>query len=177
MDKQENQDSIETPYGILVVAQAQPDDLEAALAIDTSAYEWRASIGFPGGVAPRPLTEIFAASIARGEMYLGRRDGVPAGKLSLQWQDALWRDMPGRAGYVHGLATHRDFAGQGVGRALLGWAERKVADAGGEYLRLDCDAENPKLRAYYEGVGFAHRGDVTLPHRIASRYERAVSRG
>ena len=174
MSEQVAQDIIETPYGILTVSQAKPDDLDAALAIDKSAYEWRASIGFPGGVAPRPLTELFAASIACGEMYLARREGVPTGKLSLQWQDALWQDEAGKAGYVHGLATHRDFAGQGVGRALLDWVERKVAAAGGEYLRLDCDAENPKLRAYYEGVGFTHRGDVALPHRIACRFERAI---
>lgn len=168
------QDFLTTPCGILIVAQAQPADLDAALAIDKSAYEWRASIGFPGGVAPRPLTELFAASIARHEMYLARRDDVPAGKLSLQWQDALWQDALGKAGYVHGLATHRNFAGQGVGLALLGWAERKVVAAGGQYLRLDCDAENPQLRAYYERAGFAHRGDVTLPHRIASRYEKQI---
>jgi len=170
----EEQESIETPYGILTVSQAQPDDLDAALAIDKSAHDWRATIGFPPGKLPRPLSEMFAATIARGEMYLARRDGVPAGKISLQWQDALWQDAPGKAGYVHGLATHRDFAGQGVGRALLAWAERKVAQAGGEYLRLDCDAHNPMLRAYYESAGFTHRGDVTLPHRVASRYEKSV---
>lgn len=166
---------IETPYGILTVTQAQPDDLAAALAIDESAYNWRASIGFPGGVAPRPLRDLFAQSIARHEMYLARRDGVPAGKLSLQWEDQLWLDVPGTAGYVHGLAAHRDFAGQAVGLALLGWAERHVATAGREYLRLDCDAQNPKLRAYYERAGFAHRGDVVLPHRVASRYERRIN--
>lgn len=170
-------DILTTPYGIFTVAQAQPEDLDAALAIDKSAYEWRASIGFPGGVAPRPLTELFAASIARHEMYLARRDGVPAGKLSLQWQDALWQDAPGKAGYVHGLATHRAFAGLGVGLALLGWAERQVIAAGGEYLRLDCDAQNPKLRTYYERAGFTHRGDVTLPHRVASRYEKRIQPG
>ncbi|HEX6819757.1 MAG TPA: GNAT family N-acetyltransferase [Ktedonobacterales bacterium] len=165
---------IHGPWGALRVVQARPADLDDALAIDTSAYEWRTSIGFPGGVAPRPLSELFAASIGRHEMYLARRDDRPAGKLSLQWEDALWQDVPGKAGYVHGLATHRDFAGQGIGLALLEWAERKVAAAGGEYLRLDCDAENPKLRAYYERAGFTHRGNVALPHRIASRYEKRI---
>jgi ribosomal protein S18 acetylase RimI-like enzyme len=165
---------IATPHGTLTIAQARPDDLEAALAIDASAYGWREAMGIPAGPPPRPLPELFAESIAHGEMYIARLESVPAAKIVLQRDDTLWSDMPGQALYVHGLATHRDFAGKGVGLAVMRWAERVVAAQGGEYLRLDCNANNPGIRAYYERAGFIHRGDVTLPHRIATRYEKRV---
>lgn len=46
------------------------------------------------------------------------------------------------------------------------------------YLRLDCAADNTRLRAYYEAAGFAHRGDVEEAdgaHRYAaSLYELPV---
>lgn len=169
------EETITTPHGPLSVRRAQSDDLDAALQIDASAYGWRAAIGLPAGPPPRPLPELFAESIARGEMYLAWMDGAPAAKIVLQREDTLWRDLPGEAIYVHGLATHRDFAGKGVGLALLGWAERVAAAEGKEYLRLDCNANNPGIRAYYERAGLAHRGDVTLPHRVASRYEKRLA--
>jgi protein-tyrosine phosphatase len=169
-------DTIETPYGSLRVARAAPEDLDALLAIDASAYGWRVAQGYAVSAPPRPLRELFAAAIARGEMYLAARDGVPAAKIALQWADDLWDDLPGEACYVHGLATHRAFAGQGVGRTLLHWAEGQVGARGKALLRLDCDANNPRLRAYYERAGFAPAGEVTLPHRSAARYEKLVER-
>jgi GNAT superfamily N-acetyltransferase len=174
-DDMSEDETLETPYGALMISRAHPNDLETALAIDASAYGWRAAMGIPTGTPPRPLPELFAESIARGEMYLARLDGAPAGKIVLQRQDTLWSDDAGKAIYVHGLATHRDFAGKGIGRALLTFAERVAADAGKAYVRLDCNADNPNLRAYYERAGFTHRGDVALPHRVASRYEKRIS--
>ncbi|MGH2516728.1 MAG: GNAT family N-acetyltransferase, partial [Ktedonobacterales bacterium] len=89
----------------------------------------------------------------------------------------LWTDRPGAALYVHGLMVRRTFAGRDIGRALLRWAEREAARRGKSLLRLDCDAKNPTLRAYYERAGFAHVDDVTLPHRVAARYEKLVVEG
>jgi ribosomal protein S18 acetylase RimI-like enzyme len=78
----------------------------------------------------------------------------------LLWSDPLvWRDVPEDAGYVHSLAIRRAYAGRGLGKTLLEWAER-LATAGKRYLRLDCGAENLPLRAYYERLGFQHRGDL-----------------
>jgi hypothetical protein len=33
---------------------------------------------------------------------------------------------------------------------------------GRDYLRLDCLRDNPGIRAYYEGLGFEHRGDLVV---------------
>jgi GNAT superfamily N-acetyltransferase len=166
---------IATPYGTLAIAQAGLGDLGAVLAIDTSAYGWRVTQGYPVSAPPRPLRDLFSETIARGELYVARRDGVPAGKIALQWSDDLWRDLAGEACYVHGLAVHRIFAGQEVGRTLLRWADGQAAGRGKSLLRLDCDANNPELRAYYERAGFTHAGDVTLPYRTAARYEKVVA--
>jgi GNAT superfamily N-acetyltransferase len=172
-----HEDAIEMPTGSLTVGLAQPDDLDALVAIDRGAAEWSRSIGYEPGEPPRPIREIFAEILARGnEMYVARREGQPVAKLALQWSDDLWLDLPAEAGYVHGLATRRDFAGQGIGLALLRWAEGLVTAAGKSFVRLDCNADNPPLRAYYERAGYEHRGDVTLAHRTASRYETRVER-
>jgi ribosomal protein S18 acetylase RimI-like enzyme len=159
----------------LAIALAGPEDLDALLEIDASASAWSDAIGRPGGKAPRPLRDILAETIMRGEAWIARWRGERAGMIKLEWQDTTtWGQTPWDAVYVHGLSTHRDFAGKGVGLALLRWAERAAEAAGREYVRLDCNADNPELRAYYERAGFRQCGEVALGHRVAARYEKRI---
>jgi ribosomal protein S18 acetylase RimI-like enzyme len=160
---------------MLTIRLARPDDVDALVEIDASASAWVRALGYDPGEPPRPIREIVADRVRRGELYLARLDGKPASMVALQSDDELWHDVEGEAIYIHGLATHRDFAGKGIGLALLRWAERTAAAATKDYLRLDCNADNPALGAYYERAGFTHRGDVALPHRVASRYEKRIS--
>lgn len=171
----EGADVLVTPHGPLAIRQATPADLDAVVAIEEDARAWLRSRGYDPGEPPRPLTEIVAGAIARGQMHLALRDGVPVGRLAVTTEDELWADLPGDALYVHGLMVSRAFAGQQVGLIMLRWAGRYAAALGKLLLRLDCDATNPALRAYYERSGFAHRGDVALAHRIAARYEKPAA--
>lgn len=163
------------PNDMLIIRRAGPGDVDVLAAIEEEAAAWLRSRGIEPGKPPRPFREIFAASVAAGYSYLAERDGVAAGKITLQTNDSLWADQPGEALYVHGLTVRRAFAGQEIGRALLRWADDQARARGKAYLRLDCNADNPVLRAYYERAGFAHRGDVALSHRVASRYEKDLS--
>lgn len=149
-----------TPAGEIAVAPAQPADLDTVLAILEEAARWLAGKGIdqwrPGSF-PR---QSIADAIARGEVILARLGEEAVGTLTLQWSDELfWGAGPPDAGYLHKLAIRRAFAGQELGRSLLGWTERTVAAAGKQYLRLDCTGENEALCAYYERAGFAPRGE------------------
>ncbi|HLZ22351.1 MAG TPA: GNAT family N-acetyltransferase [Ktedonobacterales bacterium] len=167
---------IATPYGELVVMRGSEEDVAAAVAIEEDAIGWVRTLGYKPGTPPRPLSDIFAAAIARGQMYLARREVEAAGKLAITDADDLWIDRPGDALYVHGLMVRRAHAGRDIGRALLRWAEREAARRDKSLLRLDCDALNPTLRAYYERAGFTHVDDVALPHWAAARFEKSVAR-
>ena len=108
-------------------------------------------------------------------MYLAGLRGRPVGTLALQWSDdETWGDIPGDAGYVHGLAIRRDFADQGLGRELLRWAEARVAASGKKYLRLDCVAENRALNEYYRRAAFSYRGGALVWGLEVSLYEKKV---
>jgi GNAT superfamily N-acetyltransferase len=162
--------------GELVVTRAREIDLATAVAIEEDASGWVRARGYDPGEPPRPLGDIFTDAIAQGQMHLGRVEAEATGKLAIAEADDLWSDLPGSALYIHGLMVRRAYAGREIGRALLRWAESEAARRGKRVLRLDCDAANPELRAYYERAGFMHRDDVTLPHRSAARYEKALER-
>ncbi len=138
-----------------LVARAQPGDADAILGILEDAARWLEGRGIdqwhPGDFPRAPLLAV----IARGAAYLARGEGDPAGTLTVPWEDVLtWGVMPPDGAYLHGFAVRRAYAGLGLGRALLDWAARQAVAAGKTYLRLNCLASNPALRAYYERTGF-----------------------
>lgn len=168
--------TVATSAGEITIARARPGDVDALVAIEEDAAQWVRSRGLEPGVPPRPLRDIYTDRVNRNEVYLARLAGQPAAMLTLQWADSsTWGDVPDDAAYVHGLMVRHAYAGKQIGLNLLRWAERTAAGAGRTYLRLDCNADNPPLRAYYERAGFVYRGDVALPHRTASRYEKRVT--
>jgi protein-tyrosine phosphatase len=119
------------------------------------------------------------ACIERGEVYLVRLDGVPVGMAILQEADEdTWGARPDDALYIHGLRVLRAYAGRGIGRAILRWAEEQVAARGRIYLRLDCMADNARLRAYYEVAGFRCVGEKAwedAPSWRSGLYEKRVA--
>ena len=81
-----------------------------------------------------------------------RRDRARRGVSSSRWTDGesvatvaillddptYWGERPPDAFYVHKLAVRRDQAGRGIGAAVVEWAHAEAAEAGREFLRLDC---------------------------------------
>jgi len=159
----------------LEVREARTGDLDAVLSILEDVARWmvhqRIEGWTPGSFSRRRIAEI----IGRGEMYLASLAGQAVGTFALQRSDEeTWGRVPNDAGYVHGLAIRRDFAGGGLGRELLGWAENRVSRSGREYLRLDCTAKNDVLNAYYRMAGFDYRGRAVVRELEVSLYEKRV---
>jgi GNAT superfamily N-acetyltransferase len=187
--------TIQTHAGELAITRAGLDDIPAIIAIQAEAADWLLSRGIDMWHIDReqataylqaaltgypPTREVYLAwrgaahgGLARGSFATGEHE--PVATFSLQASDSrIWGDMPDDALYLHGFAVRRAVGGKGVGLALLRWAEDVAAAAGKTYLRLDCMAENPALRVYYERAGFTHRGDMYGQTWGASLYERRV---
>jgi ribosomal protein S18 acetylase RimI-like enzyme len=135
---------------------------------------WVGERGYEQWPLPYPRDEI-AAAIERGEVYVAEMDGDVVATVTLLWDDAVhWPDAAPDAAYVHKLAVSRACAGRRIGEAIVEWADRTTSAAGRDYLRLDCIRNNPGIRAYYERLGFEHRGDGIINGRDLSLYERHV---
>ena len=135
---------------------------------------WVGERGYEQWPLPFPHAEL-AAAIERGEVYVAELDGEPVATVTLLWDDPqYWPHAAPDAAYVHKLAVSRACAGRRVGEAIVEWADRTAAAAGREFLHLDCLRDNPGIRAYYEGLGFEHRGDLVVNERDMSIYERRV---
>ena len=98
--------------------------------------------------------------VEAGEWHVVRSSpGYLSAALRLLWADEpVWQHQHGHAAYVHGLMVARWQAGQGLGSALLGWAEQEARTASVPALRLDCVETNLALRTYYKQRGFTEVG-------------------
>lgn len=112
------------------------------------------------------------------EVYLVLDDNRPISTATLQYTDVdFWseRGEDGTAGYIHGLATAHCAKGKGVGSSLIRWAEKRFMENGKSLSRLDCVEANPRIRAYYESLGYMSAGRKVFPNGFTSTlYERRI---
>ena len=117
-----------------------------------------------------------APDVEGGLFVLASVDGEPAAVAKFQLSDPeFWPAQPsGESTFIHRLAVRRRYARTGVSSALIDWAVERTRSIGRQYLRLDCDALRPRLRAFYERRGFIFQSEIEVgPHHVA-RYERRV---
>ena len=128
-------------------------------------------------------TEEFTAEeieeqIAHSSTYLVYLYDELVGTVALQWADEQnWGPQPPDAGYMHRLAVRHGRHGQDIGKAIIEWARKEVTGKNRSFLRLDCDARNKSLCAYYEDQGFIRVSSKQLAHHgeyIAGLYQRSV---
>ena len=157
-------------------------DLENVLELFDSVQAWLIARGFreQWGSAPFSASEgqrrRFAAWLAAGHFFVVKDKGQIVGTLvfSPEPPDYARNACDGRVpgGYLEAFTVHRNYAGQGVGSALLAWAEQEAVTRSLAVLRLDCWAENDALRAYYRRAGFSEAALLTLGTWRGVMFER-----
>ncbi|MBO1333262.1 GNAT family N-acetyltransferase [Streptomyces sp. VRA16 Mangrove soil] len=139
--------------------RADTGDVDVLVALYDGAARWMIEQGIDQWKPGQKDADHFRLRIKEGEVWLALGDDSVAGAYELWWDDEpAWGVQPPVAGYVHRLMVRRG-APAGTGGALLAHAERRIVDAGRSHCRLDCVSSNPRLRAYYEGHGYAVVGE------------------
>ncbi len=115
------------------------------------------------GVEPAPMLADHAALVAAGEVHVADVDGQVAG--------ALVTRPAGEALLLESVAVDPRFQGQGIGRALIGCAERRAADLGLGAVELYTNAAMTRNLALYPRLGYAETG-----RRRQGAYDRVFFR-
>lgn len=102
-----------------------------------------------------------------------------AGLFKLEELDELfWPDVDQTESlFIHKLVVRRPYAGTGLSSLATQYAVHEAEKRGKKYLRLDCEASRPKLRALYERLGFKHHSDKQVGWYSCSRYEYFLKAG
>ncbi|HWB58851.1 MAG TPA: GNAT family N-acetyltransferase [Chthoniobacteraceae bacterium] len=168
---------------MISIRQANAADATCIVDILREAALWLEGQGIPmwaeGEIMPQRIIDDVSRSVEGGTFYLAELDGESAGVFRLQLEDErFWPDVPaGESVFVHRLAVRRKFAGRGISTAILDWVAQRGREMGRKYLRLDCEASRPRLRAIYERFGFRHHSDRQVGPYYVARYEYPLSPG
>ncbi|WP_372917191.1 GNAT family N-acetyltransferase [Salegentibacter sp.] len=81
------------------------------------------------------------------------------------YQNISWLTETGNNLYVHRLATHPDFWGQGYARKMMDFAEDFAKTENFTSIRLDTFSQNKRNQKFYEARGYQRLGDVYFPHK------------
>src|SRR6266511_3455615 len=152
-------DVVETAFGLLPIRVAVGDEAAAVLQLRDELAAWmvqrRIDLWQPGEM---PLAWV-EQSIAHGWVHTMWKQDHLVGSVTVAWEDPLiWGESETPAGYIHMLMVDRAYAGNGVGRSILGWAEGQISVSGRRLARLDCATSNQRLCRYYEQAGYAPVG-------------------
>lgn len=114
--------------------------------------------------------------MANSTAYIVHCENKAVGTVSLQWEDErLWGPQPPIAGYIHRLAIRDGFHGLGLGKTVIDWVLLQSTIYDKEAVRLDCDAGNIGLCAYYERHKFVRVGSNASPDHVSALYERTLT--
>jgi GNAT superfamily N-acetyltransferase len=137
------------------IARAGMEAVGEADTLIREAADWLTAKGEPLW-GPNEISHQDLVRAARAcELVTGRVGGELAACMYLHGEDTLFwpRAKPAEAFYIHRLAVARRFAGRGLARRMLEWAEDEAHAKGRLYVRLDCEPR-PKLLALYRDAGF-----------------------
>jgi GNAT superfamily N-acetyltransferase len=160
----------------IIIRQAGVKDCQQVSSILQEAANWLNERGVPLWRDDELRTDRISSEVADGLYFLAEGATGSIATVKFQLEDPLfWPDCPtGEAAFIHRLAVRRSVAGGVVSAAMIRWAIDRTRSLDRQYLRLDCEAARPRLRAIYERFGFRHHSDRQVGPYFVARYEYPV---
>ena len=128
--------------------------------ISQGIYQWNAH--YPSALA-------FENDVARKELYVLELDNTVRGGIvlstlkDLEYKPINWLSITEHNLYIHRLAIHPEFQGQGHAQRLMDFAEHYAQEQGFESIRLDTFSQNPRNQRFYETRGYKRTGHIFFP--------------
>ncbi|EDL66301.1 GNAT family N-acetyltransferase [Bacillus sp. SG-1] len=146
---------------MFTIRKAKQEDISKVLSLLVEAAEWLKTKGTTQW--NYYLTDLegnmgeVMESINRQNTYLAEIEREAVASLTLEeepgeWDMEIWgvEAAQGDAVYMHRLVVNREYAGLGLGEALIEWAKNEVNHRGKKYIRFDCLYSNDGLNSFYQ---------------------------
>jgi len=115
-----------------------------------------------------PNSEIILADIKERTYFVAEHEGEIIGGINIDknqdeaYLNIKWTDKNNLFLVVHRLAVVEEKWGDGIGKALMLFAEEVVAEEGHQSIRLDTYSRNPHAMEFYKRIGYTELGAIDL---------------
>lgn len=117
-----------------------------------------------------PSRAAFEEDLNRDELYIITQSGNIVGTIVISdlkdevYQPVTWlTPADTKSIYIHRLAVHPDFQGQGIAQQLMDFAEDFARRNGYVSVRLDTFSQNPRNNRFYQKRGYAKLEEIFFP--------------
>ncbi|SHG29032.1 Ribosomal protein S18 acetylase RimI [Salegentibacter echinorum] len=123
-----------------------------------------------------PSREKLAADIRKNELYLWEEDKrivsimVLTSTMASVYNDVHWFTPNKNNLYVHRLATHPEYWGEGYARKMMDFAEETAKQNNCASIRLDTFSKNKRNLKFYEARGYDRSGFVYFPDKSSAPF-------
>ena len=117
-----------------------------------------------------PLQKTFEKDIELQKLYGISYNNTMAGFICLnmaqplEYKPIYW-NTPEKSLVIHRMVTNRKYAGQGVGRFLMRFAEYYAKSHGIGSIRSDTNSKNAPMIHLFETLGYAFTGHIILRNK------------
>ncbi len=151
-----------------MIRKAIPSDIDAVLNLTKSCARAMISKGIYQWNEHYPTKERFRTDIELQELYVLDEETVIGVIVLTEIEDEeyipiQWLTQNGNNLYVHRLAVHPTFWGQGYAQKLMDFAEDYARKHQYESIRLDTFSQNPRNQKFYETRGYQKLGNIFFP--------------
>ncbi len=118
-----------------------------------------------------PNEKQFVTDAYRKELYVLKKEDKPIGCIVLstvmdkEYQTVRWLTENHLNLYIHRLAVHPDFQGQGFAQHLMAFGEDHARAQRFKSVRLDTFSQNKRNQRFYEQRGYQKLEDIYFPNQ------------
>ena len=152
-----------------MIRKAQLDEIDELMAITQACANDMISNGIFQWNEHYPNREAFVEDVENGELFVLSKEDSIVGCIVIsyikdkEYDDVKWLTPDAENIYIHRLAIHPAFQGQGLARRMMDFAEDFAKEAKATSVRLDTFSQNKRNQRFYEARGYTRLGDVYFP--------------
>lgn len=116
-----------------------------------------------------PSRKVFENDIERAELYVLKHDERIIGSIVIslvmdkEYHSIPWLTENTNNYYIHRLAVHPTYQGQGLSQQLMDFGENFAKVNNALSVRLDTFSQNKRNQAFYEQRGYIQLEDIYFP--------------
>lgn len=152
-----------------MIRKATSSDVDSILLVTKACAKSMISKGIYQWNEHYPNAAAFEKDIKRNELYVLTNENIIIGTIVIstfmddEYQSIKWLTPNDKNLYIHRLAVHPDYQGQGLAQKLMDFAEAYGSENGYDSIRLDTFSQNPRNQKFYERRNYKRLGSIYFP--------------
>ncbi|MFD1616155.1 GNAT family N-acetyltransferase [Gelatiniphilus marinus] len=152
-----------------MICKAEFEDIDRILEVTKACASYMINKGIYQWNANYPNKTVLKNDVLKGELFVIKKNKIVVGCIVVsyfmdkEYKAVSWLTENNRNIYIHRLAIHPKYQGQGYAQKLMDFAENFAKNNNCASIRLDTFSQNQRNQKFYELRGYKKLGNIFFP--------------